>query len=162
MLKTLIRSLIAVAVVGLASPASAQETFSFSATANQVTRVDRGRLVTNAKTCQRLSTVASPLTFTCTQAQACVNAGAAGGASCTAAQARAANARIYPATLAGREEFLGFGIIVPEISNLMNVAVSFDQSEFCRLFKLAAAGSQNTVCTTIGYTPVSGQCEVCP
>jgi hypothetical protein len=157
MLKPFIRGLIAVAVVGLASQASAQETYSFSATSGQVTRVDRGRLTTNAKTCLRLAQGVG-----CTQAQACTAAGAAGGASCTAAQARAANARIYPATQAGREEFLGFELIVPGLNNLINLAVAFDQSEFCRLFKLATANAQNDVCADVSYTPVSGQCEVCP
>lgn len=151
--------LVLVTILGPAVISSAQETYSFSANATQVNRVDRGRLTTNAKACVRAGQ-----SVTCTQAQACTPPAlnCTNGASCTAAQARACGQRIYPATQAGREEFLGFGIIVVGLSDLQNLAVAYDQTEFCRLFKITSGANQNTVCTTIGYTPVSGQCEVCP
>lgn len=138
---------------------SAQETYSIAATANQVTRVSRAVLTFNAKSCLRLNAVGGA---TCTQAQACTAAAAAGGASCTAAQARAANARIYPNTQPGREEFVTFALVARDVTDLGNDAVALDQLLFCAAFKAATAGNQNTACTSVGYTPVSGQCEVCP
>ena len=112
--------LLALALLFLADAAQAQETYSVSASAGQVASHERDRASRARATCLRLGQAVG-----CTQAQACTAANAAGGASCTAAQARAADARIYPATQAGREEFLTFSIIVPEfLSRIANAASS--------------------------------------
>lgn len=148
------KSLLAVVLVLVACVASAQETYSISANANQVSRLTKYETVQNAKTCLSFA-----LSIGCTQAQACTAAGAAGGASCTAAQARAANARIFPATQAGREEFLIFVIIlgfgIPEFDRQ---AFTFDQGQFCPLFKAATQTARDNACTAIG---ASAGCEPC-
>jgi hypothetical protein len=75
-------------------------------------RLEEDLVRSNRETCRRLwrkvvveNGGAAPWTprGTCTQAQACAAAGAAGGASCTNQQADEANARIFPATQNGRE-----------------------------------------------------------
>lgn len=145
--------------LGFSAASFAQETYSISANANQVTRLTRALLVNDALACFRAGQAA-----TCTQAQACTPStlGCAGGASCTAAQARACGQRIYPNTQPGREEFLTFALVARDVSDLLNNAVSFDQTQFCVAFKAASNAAQNNACTAIGYTPVSGQCEICP
>jgi hypothetical protein len=82
--------LIAAMTMATCAQAWAQETYSVSYSAANVARFNRVRVAINKVTCNRLG-----LTDTCTQAEACTAANAAGGASCTAAQAKAANARIY-------------------------------------------------------------------
>lgn len=111
------------ALLFVAPSAFAQETYSIAASAGQTAQHDRNRVASNRQTCTRLGQA-----LACTQAQACTAANAAGGASCTAAQARAVNARIYPATQAGREEYLTFDMVAPE---------------FVRRVKGAAADEQN-------------------
>ena len=80
--------------------AQAQEAYTVNATAGQVTRLTKAVTIQNRQTC-----AASGFPASCTQAQVCVQANAGGGAACTAGQARAANVRIYPNTLAGCATF---------------------------------------------------------
>lgn len=94
-------------LLGLAGISQAQETYSVTvggATTNRnsiVGQIELGRVQHNGDVCVR-----GLLPVSCTQAQACVALGIAGGASCTAADALAAEARIYANTLAGREAFV--------------------------------------------------------
>jgi hypothetical protein len=128
--------------------ASAQESYSLSASAGQVSQHDRDRSSKNRQTCTRLGQ-----SLTCTQAQACTAAGAAGGASCTAAQARAANARIYPATLAGREEFLTFDMVVPEFQRRVKGAAA-DESNAAKAWFLAQNQTvRDAECSKWGVLP---------
>lgn len=150
-MKKLIMAIV-VGIIGVAD-LSAQETYSVAATAPQVTRLTKGIAVSNVMTCGVWR-----LAATCTQAQACTAAAAVGGAACTAAQARAANARIFPATLAGREEFLIFVLVAGGITDLQNRAIAFDQQNFCAAFKVATVATQNTACTTLG---LAAGCEPC-
>src|SRR5687767_9696001 len=91
-----------IAFVLLAGPASAQvETYAVPGSAANVATLTSVISFRNRETCERWS-----LATTCTQAQACTAANAIGGSSCTAANARAANARIFPLTQAGREEYV--------------------------------------------------------
>lgn len=82
------------------SSQAAQETYSVTAPAQDVAFIDRSRVKRNTAVCARFNLAAS-----CTQGQACTAAGAAGGASCTAIQARAVDVEIFANTLAGRETF---------------------------------------------------------
>jgi len=134
--------------------AEAQESYNVAATAGQVTRLTKAVTIQNRQTCG-----ASGFPASCTQAQVCTFVNAAGGASCTAAQARAANVRIYPNTLAGREEFVTFALVVPAFQQLVSIAVSTDQQDFCAAFKAAAQGTNNATCATYGLPTV---CEICP
>jgi hypothetical protein len=124
---------------------SAQETYSLSATANQVSLHDRDRASSNRQACTRLG-----LSSTCTQAQACTAANAAGGASCTAAQARAANARIYPATQAGREEFLTFSIVAPEFQRRVKGAAADEQNAAKAWFLAQSQAVRDAECAKWG------------
>ena len=133
--------------------ASAQETYSISATAGQVT--DLAGIVTahNERTCERLGQAAS-----CTQAQACTAAGLASG--CSAATARNNNVRIFPATQAGREEFVTHMIVAPRFVD-MKAAVDARAREKFRAACLAASQSErDAACAAI---PNAGSsCGICP
>lgn len=133
------------AVLLFASPALAQETYSLSGSATQVSQLDRDRASTNRQTCVRLGQVAA-----CTQAQACTAAGAAGGASCTAAQARQANARIYPATQAGREEFLTFSYVAPEFQRRVKGAAADELNAAAAWFNAQNTATKNAECAKWG------------
>lgn len=92
------------------------------------------------------------LSFPCTQAAVCTAAGVVGGASCTAANARAAEARIYDSTtLAGREEFTTFGIAQPAFNDLVAAAVSEQIVEGCSIWATMNTTQRNNVCSS--YTP---------
>lgn len=138
----------------IALPALAQETYSVPATAGQVMDLTQIVAAHNEQTCERLS-----LTDACTQAQACTAANAAGGSSCTAAQARAANARIFPATQAGREEFVIFVIVAPRFADLRAGIVGHTRQRFCDWFTNTASQAQrDSVCTNAGRP---AGCNVC-
>lgn len=134
-------------------PAAAQESYTVNSSAAQVVRLTKAVTIQNRQTCASQGFPAS-----CTQATICVQVNAAGGASCTAAQARASNVRIYPNTLAGREEFITFALIVPAFQQLMGTAVSTDQQDFCGAFKAASQATRDATCTTYG---LPAACEPC-
>lgn len=129
-------------VLGGVSISSAQETYSLSANATQVTNLTAIVSTSNSQTCLRLTAIES-----CTQAAACTAAGAVGGASCTAAQARTANARIYPATLAGREEYVTFVWVVPQFLAAVEVPSVFEQERMCLNWQTMTTTQRNTLCT---------------
>jgi len=132
----------------------AQEAYAVNATAGQVTRLTKAVTIQNRQTC-----AASGFPASCTQAQVCTFVNAAGGASCTAAQARASNVRIYPNTLAGREEYITFGLLIPAFQQLTSTAVTTDQQDFCAAFKAAIQGTKDATCATYG---LPAACEICP
>jgi len=140
-------------LVALAGAAEAQETYSLPATAGQVTNLNIIALGQNERVCKRLA-----LASTCTQAQACTAATAPGGASCTAAQARGADVRIYPSTLAGREEFVTFKFLAPDFIAALQAVGSQHQSTFCAWFIAQSQGGQDTVCTNAG---LPAGCRIC-
>jgi hypothetical protein len=133
----------------------AQETYSLPANATQVQKVDRARVRQNTATCGRFA-----LAPTCTQAQACVSAEASGGASCTAAQARNANAEIFANSQAGREAFLQ-DRIRKDIQDFVQAAASEDQAGFCNWWKNAATQVQKDAVCTASVPPLPAGCEVC-
>ena len=125
--------------------AEAQEAYTLNASAGNVTTLTDVIAFFNAQTCQGFS-----LAPNCTQAQACTAAGAAGGVSCTAAQARAANARIWPNTLVGREEFTTFQIAAPKFLDLVGSVASAKRATFLAAFTALSQGSKDSICTTLG------------
>lgn len=131
--------------IGLAGIVNAQETYSLPAGAGNVTTLTTLVAKTDGDTCQRWG-----LPRTCTQAQACVAASAVGGASCTAAQARAAAARIYPNTFAGREEYVTFEIALPQFLALVSSQQAEDRRAFCENWNAATPTTRNNFCTSIG------------
>lgn len=148
------KKLLIVLAVLVAPLAAAQETYSISASAGQVS--DLTAIVTGANlaTC-RLWVPATPA---CTQAQACTAANAPGGASCTAAQARGVNARIFPQTQAGREEFVTFQIAAPNFISMKATLPQQTRPAYCTWFNLQAQGTQDSECSKIG---LSAGCQ-CP
>jgi hypothetical protein len=140
-------------------PALAQETYSIPATAAQAARVERQRVRQNAMTCKRFN-----LAPTCTQAQACVAAGAAGGAACTALQARATtpSSEMFPATLAGRESMIIFAIVVPHFNDFLTQDIADDSAAYCIWWKDAATTRAAKDIDCNKTTPPRGNnCELC-
>lgn len=134
-----------IGVLTMAAYSSAQETYSLPAGAGNVATLSVVAASFNGETCERFG-----LARTCTQAQACVAAGATGGSSCTAAQARSVRARIYPITFAGREEFVTFEVALPKFLELVGEQQREDRRNFCIGWNAASVSTRNTFCTTIG------------
>ena len=135
--------------------AAAQETYSIAANANQVTDLTEIVRTQNGQVCDRVNQA-----LNCTQAQACTAAGVAGGASCTAAAARAANVRVYPLTQAGREEFVTFVIAGPRFVELRASAVpAFAQKKQCDFWAVATQTQRDAMCTAANL-PTG--CALCP
>lgn len=131
-------------------PVAAQESYTVNSSAAQVVRLTKAVTIANRQTC---ATYGFP--SACVQADTCT---AKGLGACTPAQARAANVRIYPNTLAGREEFVTFGLVVPAFQQLMSTAVTTDQQDFCGAFKAASQATRDATCTTYG---LPAACEPC-
>ena len=137
----------------LAAPLEAQESYSISATAGQVTTLDRARLASNVRVCQQLG-----LTNACTQAEACTAANAPGGASCTAGQARGAGVRIFPGTQPGREEYLTFGLVVPSLQEALRAARERERILYCQWFEAQNQTTKDAECSKAG---APDGCELC-
>lgn len=107
----------------------------------------------NANTCEGLK-----LATSCTQAQACTAANAAGGASCTAAQARAANARIWPNTTAlERSEFVTFVYATPSFNaDRIRIANRRDYARAVATWAAASVANRNAVCTAAAIGLANG------
>ena len=147
------RKLLFLAVVLFAPSVWAQETYSLTANTAQVADLTLMVTTNNERTCD---TLRQPLT--CNQAQACTAANAAGGSSCTSAQARAANARIFPNTQAGREEFVAFGLVAPRFQTLKPEVIAWDQDKFCRTWRGANQTTREGMCTSAG---LPATCTLC-
>ena len=139
-----IASMIALALA-MVLTAEAQETYSLPAGAGNVTTLSTVMLGLNGDTCARYN-----LARTCTQAQVCAAAAAPGGSSCTAAQARGAGVRIYPITFAGREEFVTFGIALPEFLRLVAQQQQETRRAFCESWAAANTTQRNNACAAMG------------
>lgn len=131
----------------LAAPAFAQgETYDQAASAQQVADLTAIIAGENASRCKALNLAAS-----CTQAQACTAAGAAGGASCTAAQARAAGARIWPDSLSGRDEYVTFEIVLPEFIRRRASLFSNAVTAKCQWWDAQNQTTRDAELTAIGF-----------
>jgi hypothetical protein len=148
------RKLLILVLLAWAARALAQEAYTLNATANQVADLSLIVAASNGRTCQNLGQVEL-----CTQTQACTAAGAAGGGSCTAAQARAANARIYPQTQAGREEFVTFVIAAPRFQDMKAGIAGYDRQQMCIFWGTASQGQKDTACAAVGR---AAGCSLCP
>jgi hypothetical protein len=101
----------------------------------------------NRATCARFN-----LSFPCTQGAVCAAAGTPGGSGCTAAQARAAEVRVWStATLADREEFTIFGIAQPAFQELLAAATQEQVVAGCVNWAAMNTTQRNAVCSA--YTP---------
>lgn len=147
--------LVALAVFLLAGfEVEAQETYTINGSAGQVADLRQYVLAINRGQCRRLA-----LAITCTQAQACTAANAPGGASCTAAQARGAGARIWPDTQAGREEFVTFQWIAPHFIEAKSSLPALAAPDYCGWWSAQNQTTKDAECTKIG-APTG--CSICP
>lgn len=134
---------------------AAQESYTLSAGATNVTTLTEVITLLNSETCGRYS-----LADNCTQAAVCTAATATGGAGCTAAQARAGGVRIYPLTQAGREEFVTFGIALPEFLRLAETAQRVAQKKlFCDSWAVASVANRNTCRTAVAAASNADPCQ---
>lgn len=139
------RTLLALALLAFTASASAQETYSLPASANNVTTLTGVITAQNGALC-----AAYGLARTCTQAQVCAAAGATGGSGCTAAQARNAGVRIFPLTQAGREEFAQHKIAAPKFAELISEQQAENRRSFCEAWNAANQTQRDSACTAIG------------
>jgi len=146
--------LVALILGAAARTASSQETYSISAGAGNVSDLTAVVDVSNAKTCERNS-----LAPTCTQAQVCTAVSAPGGASCTAAQARGANVRIFPNTQPGREEYVTFQIALPKFNEIKADILARGQQQLCKFWTTATQPQKDALCTSSGQ---AAGCLLCP
>lgn len=112
-------------VLFTASYAESQETYSGPANAEQMAGVTDMVNIVNRKLCKSLG-----LASGCSQGLACTTVvpPAAGGASCSPAQARNAGVRIFPQTFAGREEFFQWRIALTKFNELRAEIVAANQA----------------------------------
>lgn len=137
-------------------PLTAQETYSVSANATQTFDFRQHVIGANRSTCRRLGASGAP---DCTQANACLAANAQGGASCTAAQARAASARIFPDSQAGREEYLTFVWVAPQFVAARGALTVVHDIERCNWWNNVATQPQRDAdCAKYG---LQAGCTLC-
>ena len=144
-----------IALLLLPVVASTQESYSVPAPAQNVTTLTAVITKINGDLC-----VATSLARNCTQAALCVAAGVPGGSGCTPAQARAAKARIYPNTFAGREEFVTFGIALPKFLELVAEVAADQRRDACEKWTAASEASQNSACAALGLPTVANGCKL--
>lgn len=149
-------SLLAAALFACVGVASAQETYSTSATAQQVLDLTDIVTATNERTCTNRGQAIG-----CTQAQSCTGQGVvcANGSSCTAAQARSCGARIFPLTQAGREEYVTFQLVGPEFISRRDALSSWYQERQCRFWVTANASQRSAMCTAAGLPSTCRLCQ---
>ena len=162
-MKKLILTVLVFLFAGLAS---AQETYSFSVGGTTINRnsivgmLDLGRVQNNTDVCLRQKDLsgASVLPASCTQAQACVALGVTGGASCTAQDAINARARIYPATLAGREAFVANELVRINAPNFYAEQVRRDAAALAAFCAISQA-NRDALCTLLSLPAGCGACN---
>lgn len=153
------RLILSLSILLFAGIASAQETYTINVggtTGNRnsiVGMIELGRLQGNADTCLRAVLPAS-----CTQAQACTALGVAGGASCTAQDAIAARARIYPSSQAGRESFVANEMIRTRAPDYFAEQVRRDTlavAAFCAI----SQANRDALCSLLSLPAGCGACN---
>ena len=148
------KKLLALIVLVLVSAASAQETVSLELTSNQVSTVNALLTMHNEKICgDQLSTL------TCTQAQACAASGGSDFSGCTAAQARNAGVRIFPADAAGRDEYITFMLAGPAFQGAKRDLSAWNGEKYCTyIFPTQTQNQRDAVCAARG---MSAGCDLC-
>lgn len=149
------------ALVLISGSASAQESYTVNASAANVVRVERERVRWNTFVCTRFALPAS-----CTQAQACVAAVVTGGASCTVVNARAADVEIFANSLAGRDAFFTFQLLVKLVlPSLKGNDVNFDHNAQQANWNAGNDTVKNAMCAAAGApvpTTVAAGCNLYP
>lgn len=134
------------ALLVISGSVSAQESYTVNASATNVVRVERERVRWNTFVCTRFALAAS-----CTQAQACVAAGVTGGASCTVANARAADVEIFSNNLAGRDAFFSFQLLLKLVLPVLKANdVSSDHSSQQTNWTNGSTAVKDAMCAAAG------------
>jgi hypothetical protein len=141
-------------LLAFAGAVEAQETYDQAASSEDVANLRMGVSMANDKTCLRLSQQIG-----CNQSQACIAAGAVGGSGCSNANARAVNARIYPDTLAGRDEFVTFVIVLPRFNDLIAAVPAWEYKRQCDHWNASNQTVRDSMCTAANR---SAGCKLCP
>jgi hypothetical protein len=153
------RLILTLSVLLFAGLASAQETYSITVGGTTTNRnsivgmLELGRTQWNTDVCTR-----AVLPSSCTQAQACTALGVNGGAACTAADAIAVHARIYPATTAGRESFVANEMVRTQAPNYYAEQVRRDTlavAAFCAI----SQANRDALCSLLGLGAGCGACN---
>lgn len=143
-------------LVFIAPLAVAQETLTIPLTAIDTMRLDIGRKVHNRNRC-----TANSLPADCSQADVCVAARVAGGASCTALAAILAGQRIYPDSPAGRNSFGGNESIRAGLPGYVQAQAEIAMGTL-RLKCINPATTQvekDAICTSFGASAGCGICD---
>ena len=151
------RAFLAMVVIAcvLVAPLQAQETYDQAADAAQVADLTAIVAAHNQARCKAYN-----LATNCTQAQACTAAAAPGGSSCTAAQARSVGARIFPGTLAGRDEYVTFEIVLPEFIKRKTLLFDHGQTAYCLWWDAQNQTTKDAELTKIGFPTGLTACPV--
>jgi hypothetical protein len=140
-------------LLALSGTVAAQETYSISLAALNVTYLNLGRVQYNSNIC-----TARGLPVDCTQAQACLAYGVTGGASCTAADALAAGCRIFADTQAGREGFIKEMLIKSKNDDFIAEQRRRDRKAFYLWCQTANQTAKDAACVAVGQ---SAGCYIC-
>lgn len=136
------------------TPTPAPEVYTLNAGSTNVGNLIQVIRAKNEKLCSNLHRQAgtNPWTpaWTCTQAQACTVASAPGGASCTAAQARGANVRVWLQTEAGHQEYVMFQIVLPAFNDQVEALPSWEQRQQCIAFNAGDQNAKDQMCINAG------------
>jgi hypothetical protein len=153
----------------LAGVAEAQETLlptGLAITAGQESSLTSIVQTSNSRTCLRVNAAGGE---SCTQAQACTAIGNPSNCSTTPATARSLNVRIYPNTddaagTAGRGEYVQFVYIVPNFQAAIGDPTSHEYERVCINWAAFTNTQKNTACQALGRTlsTVAQPCRLCP
>ncbi len=143
------------AIYGVPRLVEAAITLSITLNTASQTELELQRIADNKFTCRRLG-----LPATCTQAQACVAANAVGGSGCTAAQADAANARIFFASQTGRENHAE-KLLKEAVDNRRGLNKQEEAKDFCAFWLALTQGQRDTECARYPSDPGCdpGRCQ---
>ena len=146
-------ALIVLAAAANVSAQSVDETYSIPIVAAQVAAIDLGRNQHNDERCS-----ANSLPEGCTQAQVCVAANVAGGASCTALAAILAGQRIYPDSLTGRNAFIGNELVRSQTNAFVQKQAHLDVNKARAFCASSTQIQRDAVCSAFG---LGAGCFVC-
>lgn len=146
----------AVASAQTPTPTPAPEDYTVSANSSRVGDIVQMVQMRTEKLCaqvhQRVGTNPWSPAYSCTQGQICLAVNAPGGASCTAAQARGAGVRLFPTTQAGREEFVTFGLVLPQFQDQLEAVPSWQRYRQCLTWQAGNAATRDSMCTQSGLS----------
>ena len=162
-------TLLLLGLIGIAGASAAQETLLSGGIA--VTQTVESSLTSivataNARVCLRVAAAGGE---SCTQAQACTAIGNPSNCSTTPAVSRGFNVRIYPNTddaagTTGRGEYVEFVYIRPNFPAAIGDPTAHEYERVCANWVAFTNTQRNTACQALGRTlsTVAQPCRLCP